>query len=186
MGLFSGFNADVNDLPTFNTGIPAGKYPARISKVSMEKDIYKNDPAQDFLVFEISVEGYEFPKTMNFTLPKTPAPWDDQTVVTIIEGSGRKLTEKDINENSLAKIRDFLTNCGIPLDKQDDVNPADLVDIRGVVTISEQKKNPKYTNATDFKVSRDSGVSLPGQGADILGTTHIGATTPAASGALWG
>lgn len=185
MGLFSGFNADVNHLPTFNTGIPAGKYPARISKVTMEKDLYKNDPDQDFLVFEISVEGYEFPKTMNFTLPKTPAPWDGTTVVTIIEGSGRKLTEKDINENSLAKIRDFLTDCGIPLDKQDDVNPADLVDIRGVVTIAEQKKNPKYTNAVGFKVARNAGVSLPGQNNDVLSGTSIG-TSPAASGSLWG
>lgn len=175
MGIFSGFNADVNDLPEVGGGGPsAGTYEATLSAVEVRDDVYKQADDSKYLCFDYTIEGYEWPKSMQFQLPDRPGPWDDAEPFVVINGTS--YTEKSTMERRLGLIKNALENLGVPVEKQDEVNPGDLVDLKVVLVLKENKKG--YVNATSAKVKKESSLSLPGA-----------ATAPAATSstaALWG
>ena len=176
MGIFSGFNADVADLPEVsNNGPEAGVYDATLSMVEVRDDVFKQGDGSKYLCFDYTIEGYSYPKTMNFQLPDSPAPWDD--TVTFQKINDKEFTEKSTMEYRLARIASALEDLGVPREKQDDVNPSDLVDLKVVLTLRGNKKG--YVNAVSAKVKKESSLSLPGQ------TSTPAAATSSPSN-LWG
>lgn len=166
MGLFDKYDADPEDLPTFE-GLKEGVYEAEITDVEITQDVYKQfektGVMAEFITFSYKVEGANYAIKHNFALPTHPQPWSKEEI------AYKDVSVYDAERRNLGAIARHLENCGVPRASQKDLSIDDLKNLIGVKgTLTMTKKN-NYVNPTKFVIKQESGATLPDMPATTAG-----------------
>lgn len=158
MGLFDKYDADPEDLPTFE-GLKEGVYEATIQDVEMSRDVYKQKEKTgvdaEFITFIYAVEEANYGVKHHFALPTHPQPWSKD------EYAYGTVSVYDAERRNLGAIAKHLENCGVPRASQKDLDIDDLKNLIGVKGTLTMTKKKDYVNPTKFVVKNESGVELP-------------------------
>ena len=125
MGLFDGLEDSFVDVVEFGVGLPANTYEAMVSDVTTEQK-----DSGLYLVITYAV-------TAGPMKGKTHKEFQKMVV-------GRATTEKD--QKTLQFIKTRLLSLGIPADRQNTVEPDDIVGVEVAITLVPQKDRPQYNN----------------------------------------
>lgn len=158
MGLFDKYDADPEDLPTFE-GLKEGVYEAEVADVEQTSDVFKQREKTgvdaQFITFSYTVEGANYPVKHHFALPTHPQPWSKD------EMAYGDVSVYDAERRNLANLARHLENCGVPRSSQKDLEIDDLKNLIGVKGALTMTKKKNYVNPTKFVQKQDSGISLP-------------------------
>lgn len=158
MGLFDKYDADPEDLPTFE-GLKEGVYEAEIADVEKTQDVFKQyektGVMADFITFTYNVEGANYPIKQHLALPTHAQPWSKEEI------AYGNVSVFDAERRNLANIARHLENCGVPRSAQKDLDIDDLKNLIGVKGVLTMTKKKEYVNPTKFVVKSESGVELP-------------------------
>lgn len=145
MGIFETYGVSANEVaePTF-AAINPGVY---VGQVLNDEIVHGSKEDPDYMGFLISyqLDGVPFPIQERFGLPKTPAPWDNQTVIGTRGGGNnpQPITQDSQNRWLMGLLKQRLLALGVPEDRINSLEPGQLT---GIPVVVKLVKNGEYTN----------------------------------------
>lgn len=133
MGLFDGIDFDNVEEFTGGEGLQPGTYPVVIAAVDTDTD--KDGISQLVITYTVTEGDSE---------GRQKKEW-----LKIIPGSPTEDSDKS-GFYAQRTLKTRLISFGIPASKFNSLEPDDLLDIEGALTLKRNKKNPEYVNVSYF------------------------------------
>lgn len=138
--------------------IPDGPHLMVVTDVQVKSG--KQDPDSKFLVIEFTHPELKLSIEKWLGIPQgNPALWSDEIIPGVHENFNTERKRMEANRSNIKQV--LVEGLNVPVDRVNNVNREDLIDLEAIVTVGKQKRNPEYTEIKSVKQRGNSGMAMP-------------------------